>query len=348
VYGKGTAWAFAIACSYCIPDSFITAQSESVQIRMTRTHSVELSERLRIGSLDGPADAFGEIRAVAFGRANRLYVADDLNHEIRVFESDGQLTRVIGRQGKGPGEFEWPWAVAVDDTDTLIVWDQGMGRFSVFDPDGEFQRSFPPPRSWLVNSIHFLPEGDLLIAAFGVTDTWGLHRLERDGEVINEFGAVSVDPNIYSGFVGSLFGGAADLTSGGDIVYTRKSPYELLFFDPQGEQLKTCVGDDDWTTAPHDVVEQHADRGVTLHWEQFVHSSRVFKLAGGRYLNVVHDLPNKRTILDVISADCMLLCRHALDDMLAVRDVKGDYLVATVQSDVPQIVVFEVSVHPLR
>ncbi len=137
------------------------------------------------------------------------------------------------------------------------------------------------------------------------------------------------------------------MTDVGDIVYTRKSPYELLFFDADGEHVQTCVGSEDWTTAPHDVVEQRAER-LGLRWEQFVHSSRVFSIEGGWYLNVVIDRPNNRTVLDVVSPDGRLLCRHALDEMLVVKDVQENYLVATVQTDIPQVIVFEISVHKQR
>ncbi len=93
----------AIVSSLCIPDAPIVGQREPVRMRLVGTHTVELSEILRIGSLDGPADAFGLIRGVAFDRARRLYVADYLNHEVRVFVLVGQLLRVIGRHGRGPG-----------------------------------------------------------------------------------------------------------------------------------------------------------------------------------------------------------------------------------------------------
>jgi hypothetical protein len=347
VLDNRTAWVVVVASLCCVPCSPLSAQNERIEIDVAATHTLELRELLRIGSLEGPADAFGEIRGVALDRVNRLYVADDLNHDIRVFDADGQLVRVTGRQGEGPGEFKLPWVVAVDNADTLIVWDQGLMRVSVFDPQGVFRRSFTPPRSWQVTSVQFMPDGRLLLAAFGDTDRYALHRLDREGELISEFGSVEVDPNIYPGFVNSLYGGAADLTSAGEIIYTRKSPYELLLFNSQGELLRSCVGAEGWTSDPRDVVEQHPEL-MTIHWEQFVHSSGVFAVEGGRYLNSVIDRPNNRTILDLISPDCHLLCRHVLNEMLVVKDVRDEYLVATSQSDIPQVIVFEFSVETRR
>ncbi len=161
MYDKRIVWVIGVVSLCCLPGFLVLAQSERLQMHIAGTHAVELSELFRIGSLDGPGDAFGQITGVALGRTNRLYVADDLNHDVRVFDFEGQLVRVIGRQGDGPGEFQSPWTIALDDTDSLIVWDQRLARFSIFDPEGAFHRSFAPPRSWLVNSMRFLPEGDL-------------------------------------------------------------------------------------------------------------------------------------------------------------------------------------------
>ena len=96
MYHRRIGWVTAAVSLICVPCSRALAQGERLQIHVAETHSLELSELMRIGSLDGPSDAFGRIRAVALDRSDRLYVADDLNHEVRVFEFDGQLVRIIG------------------------------------------------------------------------------------------------------------------------------------------------------------------------------------------------------------------------------------------------------------
>ena len=59
----------------------------------------------RIGSAEGDVDAFGRIRSVIADEHGMVYVADNLAHEIRVFDERGQHVRTLGRQGAGPGEF---------------------------------------------------------------------------------------------------------------------------------------------------------------------------------------------------------------------------------------------------
>ncbi|MXX73112.1 MAG: 6-bladed beta-propeller [Gemmatimonadetes bacterium] len=63
-----------------------------------------LVEVLRIGSLDGTCDAFGEVTSIAVDADGRIYVADRQANEIRVFSPTGECVRTFGRSGEGPGE----------------------------------------------------------------------------------------------------------------------------------------------------------------------------------------------------------------------------------------------------
>ncbi|HEX9728478.1 MAG TPA: hypothetical protein VGA37_08245 [Gemmatimonadales bacterium] len=75
---------------------------------------VEIEWRLGAVEGDGPG-AFGQVRALAVDRWDRLYVLDGQAQETRVFDSAGAFVRTIGREGAGghylPGTFfttRWP------------------------------------------------------------------------------------------------------------------------------------------------------------------------------------------------------------------------------------------------
>jgi DNA-binding beta-propeller fold protein YncE len=68
-----------------------------------------------------------------------LYVADTYAHDIKVFDPQGRLLRVLGRRGEGEGEFNFPTHMAFANgslyvTDTLNsrvqVYDAAAGRWS--------------------------------------------------------------------------------------------------------------------------------------------------------------------------------------------------------------------------
>jgi DNA-binding beta-propeller fold protein YncE len=71
----------------------------------------------------------------------RLYVADAHAHDVKVFEDDGRLARVIGRRGEGDGEFNFPTHLAFARGD-LYVTDTMNGRVQVFAAGEAFERKF--------------------------------------------------------------------------------------------------------------------------------------------------------------------------------------------------------------
>jgi DNA-binding beta-propeller fold protein YncE len=65
-----------------------------------------------------------------------LYVADTHAHDIKVFDDEGRLVRVIGHRGEGDGEFNFPTYLALHNG-VLYVTDTMNNRVQVFSPEGE-------------------------------------------------------------------------------------------------------------------------------------------------------------------------------------------------------------------
>jgi DNA-binding beta-propeller fold protein YncE len=71
----------------------------------------------------------------------RVYVADTHAHDIKVFDDNGNLLKVIGRRGEGDGEFNFPTHLAFA-ADRLYVTDTLNSRIQVFDADGKMIEKF--------------------------------------------------------------------------------------------------------------------------------------------------------------------------------------------------------------
>ncbi|HWP36602.1 MAG TPA: 6-bladed beta-propeller [Gemmatimonadales bacterium] len=70
-----------------------------------------------------------------------LVIVDQLASDLKVFDAAGRLLRVIGRPGKGPGEFRLPRAATAVAGNRLAVLDaQGV---SLFHPPDRFDRRWP-------------------------------------------------------------------------------------------------------------------------------------------------------------------------------------------------------------
>jgi hypothetical protein len=92
---------------------------------------VSLTERWSVGVLEGDERfAFGNVEAMAIGEDGKhVFVLDRLNHRLTALTQTGQFIGSAGRNGHGPGEFQWPSAVIADDS-VAMVFDAAIGRMS--------------------------------------------------------------------------------------------------------------------------------------------------------------------------------------------------------------------------
>jgi len=306
--------------------------------------AIEIVELRSIGSLDDSSTAFGQISDAAFGPDQSIYVADLLNHHVRRFSFSGEFLGTFGRQGNGPGEFQWPWKVAVDENDTLVVWDQRHRRFTKFGPEGMLVGTFNAPGNWLVTSMHFSPEGNLVVGAFGPNETYGVHVIDPAGDVVRSFASVDLDGAIYPGMIGSLAGGYADAYAGG-VLYGHKSPYRIDFFTDTGEPVESCVGPAAWTT-PHSQGWRRSGTTTEILWDEYKHVGGVFALDGNRVLTVILDPANERSLLQIVTSDCVLEARGVVARQ-TLEDRSGDYFLAVpIGAYVPEVRVVELRLQP--
>ena len=71
----------------------------------------------------------------------RVAVLSRGNRQLYLFEPTGELSRVMGREGRGPGEFGAPAELQYLPPDTLAVWDSWFGPVSYFRADGDLIRT---------------------------------------------------------------------------------------------------------------------------------------------------------------------------------------------------------------
>lgn len=68
----------------------------------------------------------------------RLFVVETAAHRVLIFDAAGHLLKSFGQRGKGPGEFNYPTAVALDKEGRVYVVDTLNFRIQVFDQEARF------------------------------------------------------------------------------------------------------------------------------------------------------------------------------------------------------------------
>jgi DNA-binding beta-propeller fold protein YncE len=101
---------------------------------------------LVLGRKDVAAEAdwlFNRPTDVAFGKNGEFYVSDGYgNSRVMKFDRNGKLLKYWGRYGTGPGEFNLPHSVVVDQSGRVYVGDRENKRIQIFDADGNYLKEW--------------------------------------------------------------------------------------------------------------------------------------------------------------------------------------------------------------
>jgi DNA-binding beta-propeller fold protein YncE len=130
---------------------------------------------------------FGDPNDMAITKTGEIFVADgEVNFRIMHFDPKGKLIKSWGKQGKGPGEFDCPHALAFDSKGRLYVADRGNTRIQIFDQNGNFIDQWPdiivPFDIWMDG------EDNLWVGGYGPLRTKSTAHLPRtDDNILMKF-----------------------------------------------------------------------------------------------------------------------------------------------------------------
>lgn len=152
---------------------------------------IELAALPLIGADAGQAEVgFGSIADLEIGSDGSLFVLDDMNRTILVFDEEGTLLRTFGGRGQGPGELERPSDLLWGPDGRLWVVDSRNGRYTVFEANGDlvatYRHTGPSPvfHPW---AIGFSSDGLLYVVTSGPDlirqEFWLVECEVADGEV---------------------------------------------------------------------------------------------------------------------------------------------------------------------
>lgn len=108
------------------------------------TLKVELEFVQQIGELDAKDEnyQFYRLYDIARDMEGNLYLLDAGNYRIQKLDSNGKYLATIGRQGQGPGEFELPMLLDLDEQGNIYVVDYSGNKIHVLTPEGKYIKKY--------------------------------------------------------------------------------------------------------------------------------------------------------------------------------------------------------------
>lgn len=207
----------------------------------------ELEEDLSIGRDDDVNYMFYRIRDVVVDSEGNIFVVDMSNFRIQIFDSNGKCLNTIGRSGQGPGEFEQPSQIRINNLTGEIYVKDKVRALDVFNKKGEFIESI----KMNYGIQDFFPFEDNTILAILIkppyeelTSMHVLCKIDNKGEILmslTEFPYTVFTKRVSGGILSGITGYELSLNfavlNNDKIVYGYSKEYELEVIDRDGKLL---------------------------------------------------------------------------------------------------------------
>ncbi|MCJ7487147.1 MAG: 6-bladed beta-propeller, partial [Candidatus Aminicenantes bacterium] len=205
-----------------------------------------LEQDLAIGGEDSADYVFAEISSVAVSGDGTIFVFDQKDMNIKVFDRDGKFPRTFGKAGEGPGELSMPNSIHCTDRDEIVVVDTSR-RLSFFKLSGEFVRTVS---AGSLNFVDARPDskGNFLVYLMAREEENPRYELRKVDGGLKDLFAVESSPMPNAGRDGfnpffPILRWA--LLSGDRVVCGYAEKYELRIHDAAGRIVRKIQMDPD-------------------------------------------------------------------------------------------------------
>ena len=223
---------------------------------------------IRIGMLSLDSEYFGDFGsygegdgqfvwpvALAFDSKDRLYLSDERNHRITVFDKSGRFLSKWGAHGTADGHLNGPAGIAFDADDNIYVSDHLNHRIQKFTGDGSFllawgREGAGPGQLNLPWGLTVDSEGYVYVA------DWRNDRIQKfapDGEFVVELG----EPGTGDGQFNRPSGVAVD--SEGQIYVADWGNERVQVLGPDGAFLFKLRGESGLSKWAHEFYSTNMD-----------------------------------------------------------------------------------------
>jgi len=177
--------------------------------------------------------------SAVWGPDESAFVADLTEPAVHHINRAGRLVWSLRSKGTGPGDVLRPYRIAWSGR-LLFVYDFAARDISTFDESGKFQRRFrlDLPLQTVDNILAF---GDSSLVVLGLTriskyESYAIHVFDASGRHRRSFAAAPLATDRARLAISGA--GTLSATPTGNILYTRKGPYQILEYKLDGELVR--------------------------------------------------------------------------------------------------------------
>ena len=152
----------------------------------------------KIGDLETEDENYQlyKLRDIERDAEGNLYVLDGGNYRIQKYDKNGNYLATIGRQGQGPGEFNYPMFIEFDPEGKLYIVEAILDHILVLTPDGKEEKRIKLDYKSYI--FHFTSEGKIVGQGWGkwqkteniARDNRLIYLYGKEGNFIKEFGEI--------------------------------------------------------------------------------------------------------------------------------------------------------------
>jgi hypothetical protein len=198
---------------------------------------------------------FSQIRSVAVDDEERIYVLDNKENNVKIYDKNGEFVKKFGRKGQGPGEFHLPRAVAITNQDEILV--QNIRSLAFFSLEGDFKRSLSIDQMRL-GTINIDSDGNITSLCSIREDENPRYELKKFDSELNYLYSLGSSPLANSrrdGF-NPLFPVLRwNVINRNQIVCGYMKEYELKVFDAKGNLIRKILKE----YTPLEVTQEDVD-----------------------------------------------------------------------------------------
>jgi len=238
-----------------------------------------LEEELSIGG-EGKGDEyiFSEIRDIAIDSEDRIYVLDQRECHVKLFEKSGKYVKTIGNKGQGPGEMSSPSTLQITAQNEIAVNDSSARKIHFFAPDGKFLQSLSQGNMGFFADPKIDTDGNIT-ASYMIMDNEVTYVLKKFNHQLKEllpiFSTIILKyPNLNPFFPQCYW----DIVEENKIIWGFADKYELFIIDTEGKTVKKITREYEPVKITDEEKEERIEGlrgGVKLVWNDhhnpFIH-----------------------------------------------------------------------------